>query len=413
MYVERLVCARCGEEHSPDEGVVFCSKMDGRLDIYYNYDAVAEVLTREELSRRPFNLWRYIELLPVERPWVDLGAGGTPLLRARRLAERLGVRNLYLKDETRNPTWSFKDRPMAVGVAKGVELGVKTAVIASSGNAAAAMAAHAAAAGIEAVTFVPHFAGMGKVAQLQLYGAKVVRLRWEEDEDPTVRMMLEMVRRRGWYPCPSFGPFNAYQFEGNKTIAYETVEQLGWRAPDWVFVPVGGGGLLAGTWKGFVEFERLGLSEGLPKIAAVQSTGCAPLVRALERGSDPFDIEPWGMPHTVATGLEDPFPWDGDAAIRAVRESGGFGVAVPDELILEAQRLLASLEGIFAEPSGAAALAGLMEALERGLVDRDELIVVQVTGSGLKDPDVVSERMGTPPVIEPSVEEVERYLGLA
>jgi len=412
MYVTKLVCARCGEEHTPDERVYFCSKMDGRLDIYYDYDAIADVLTREELELRPSGTWRYRELLPIkkETPVVDLGEGGTPLIKATRLADRLGFRNLYLKDETRNPTWSFKDRPMAVGVAKAIEFGIKTAVTASSGNAAAALAAFAAKAGIDVVTFVPHFAGLGKVAQLQLYGAKVVRLKWETEEDPTVKMMVEMVKKHGWYPCPSFGPFNPYQFEGNKTMAYEILEQLGWRAPDWVMIPVGGGGLLAGNWKGFKEFKLLDFVGDTPKIAAVQSTGCAPLVRAYQQGKGPFEIEPWGKPDTIATGLEDPFPWDGDAALTAIRESGGTAVAVTNEEILEALRLLAKYEGIFAEPSGVASLAGLIKLKAEGVIDPTDLVVVEITGSGLKDPDVVVEAVGTPPVIEPTVDAVESYL---
>jgi len=412
MFVEKLKCARCGEEHDPDEKVFYCSKLDGRLDIYYDYDAISSVLTKDELVRRKGGTWKYRELLPIKEGTrvVDLGEGNTPLIKCEDLGRAIGLRNLYAKDETRNPTWSFKDRPMSVGVAKGIEFGVKTAVIASSGNAAAALAAFCAKANIDCVTFVPHFAGAGKVAQLMLYGAKVVRLRWGEEEDPTVKMMLETSRKYGWYPCPSFGPFNPYQFEGNKTMAYEVCEQLNWEAPDWLFIPVGSGGLLAGNWKGFKEFKNLGFMSSLPKIVAVQSTGCAPLVRAHEQGKGPFEIEPWGKPETIATGLEDPFPWDGDAALRAIRESEGTAVSVTNEEILEAQKMLAKEEGIFAEPSGVASLAGLIKLLKRGVVDSGDLVVVEITGSGLKDPEVVSEHMGLPPVIEPKIEVVDSYL---
>jgi threonine synthase len=185
---------------------------------------------------------------------------------------------------------------------------------------------------------------------------------------------------------------------------------LNWEVPDWLFIPVGGGGLLAGNWKGFKEFETLGFISSLPKIVAVQSTGCAPLVRAYEQGRDPFDIEPWGKPETIATGLEDPFPWDGDAALRAIRESRGTAVSVTNEEILEAQKLLAKEEGIFAEPSGVASLAGLMKLLDEGIIGSGDLVVVEITGSGLKDPDVISEHLGLPPVIEPRIEVVDSYL---
>jgi len=411
MYVEKLVCSRCGEVHYPDERTFFCSKMDGRLDIYYDYDSISNVLTKDLIERRRNGIWRYKELLPT-REEIYLGEGGTPLIKARNLSEELHV-EIYLKDETRNPTWSFKDRPIAVGVAKGMEFGVEIAVTASSGNAAASLAAFSAKAGIKAVAFVPHFSGLGKVAQLMMYGARVVRLRWIGKEDPTVKMMREMALRYGWYPVPSFGPFNPYQFEGNKTISYEIAEQLGWTSPDWIMIPVGGGGLLAGSWKGFKEFKELGFISSLPKIAAVQPDGNAPLVRAFKQGKGPFEIEPWGEPHTIATGLEDPYPWDGDAALTAIRESRGTAVSVSDEEILKSQRLLAKREGIFAEPSGVASLAGMIKLVEEGFIDRGDKVAVLVTGGGLKDMDVILEKVEIPPVMEPDVNSVMSYLGLS
>jgi len=409
MYVEKLVCSRCGETHHPEEKVFFCSRMDGRLDIYYDYDSIADVLTKDLIERRKNGIWRYRELLPTNKE-LYLGEGGTPLIKARNLSEELHV-DIYLKDETRNPTWSFKDRPISVGVAKGVEFNVKVAVTASSGNAAASLAAFSAKAGIKAVAFVPHFSSLGKVAQLIMYGAEVVRLRWAGSEDPTVKMMREMALKYGWYPVPSFGPFNPYQFEGNKTISYEIAEQLSWSSPDWVIIPVGGGGLLAGSWKGFKEFKHLDLIRSTPRIAAIQPEGNSPLVRAFKQGKKPFEIEPWGEPHTIATGLEDPYPWDGDAALTAIRESEGTAISVSDEEILESQKLLARKEGIFAEPSGVASLAGMIKLVKEGVIERGDKTVVLITGGGLKDMDVVLERVEIPPVIEPDVNTVLRYLG--
>ena len=344
---------------------------------------------------------------------VSLGEGGTPLLESRRLAKELGVGELFIKDETRNPTWSFKDRPMTVGVSKAVEDGATTLASASSGNAAAALAAYCARAGRECFCFVPDIAPMGKIAQLILYGAKVVRLRGlHKGDDPTVRLLRQACAAYGWTPCPSFGPFNPYQAEGPKTLAYEIVEQLEWQVPDVVYVQVGAGGLLGGQWRGFTEFHELGLVDRLPCMVAVQATGCAPLVRAFKEERPPFEIRAWDRPHTVAEGLCDPFPWDGDAALKAVRESEGTAIAVGDELILKAQRLLAKYEGIFVEPTGATGLAGLIHRLELGQQDPDETIVVEATGGGLKDPDSALRAVQPPPVINPDLQQLRSALKL-
>ncbi len=212
MFVEKMACSKCRKEYDPHENPLMCNDL-GRIDIYYDYEAVKEALTKETLRNRGNDTWRWKELMPVDEKYATkLGEGGTPLIKAERLAEELGLNELYLKDETRNPTASFKDRAMAVGVAKAVEMGVKVAATASSGNAAAALAAYSAKAGINTVAFVLESASEGKIAQLLLYGAKVVKVRGlESGRDPTVKMLLEVVKRRGWYPCPSFGPFNPYQ----------------------------------------------------------------------------------------------------------------------------------------------------------------------------------------------------------
>ena len=385
----------------------------GRLDIVYRYDEVSKHLTREALSKRPFNMWRYMELLPVPSSEyvVSLGEGGTPLIKAERLGEKLGLKNLYLKDETRNPTGSFKDRAMSVSISMAKYFGYKKAVIASSGNAAASLAAYGAKAGIEVYALVPHFAAIGKISQLLMYGAKVVKIKWLEAEDPTVKMMRVLYEKYGFYPSPSFGVFNPYQVEGPKTISMEIVEQLGWRVPDQVFVPTGAASLLTGVYKGFIDFNKLGFIEGYPRLVAVQPEGNHPLVRAWRERADPFNIRPWEKPpETIATGLEDTYPWDGDMGLRALYETRGYGVVVSDEEIVKAMKLLASLEGVFAEPSGAAGVAGLIRALEDGLVDRDEVVVVLVTGHGLKDVDVVIKITREPPVVSPSEEELIKAL---
>lgn len=413
-FVKKISCARCGTEYDFNSGPIRCkNRDDGRLDIYYDYDAVRNAINQAELSKREKGLWRYRELLPVNSPKhiISLGEGGTPLLPARRLSKELGLERLWLLDDTRNPTSSFKDRPMTVGVSKAVELGYETVVSASSGNAAAALSAYSAKAGLKCLTFVPEMASAGKLAQLTMYGAQVVKVRGlEAGEDPTVKMLKAVCDKYGWYPCPSFGALNPYQAEGPKTMSFEIVEGLAWNSPDWVFVPVGAGGALAGNWKGYLDFKELDFIRTKPRMVAVQSTGCAPVVRAYEQNADPLKIVAWDRPDSVATGLMDPFPWDGDAALRAVRESHGTAVAVSNEEILEAQRILAKSEGVFAEPSGVTSLAGLMRMVLRGEMDRSDSVVVEITGSGLKDPGIAMRGMAEIPTINASLIELEKVL---
>jgi len=396
-----------------DEKPIICRNNDlGRLDIYYDYEKVKESMTKDKLAKRPFYQWRYRELMPVAngRNIVTLGEGGTPLIKARRLAEKLGVKNLFLKDETRNPTGSFKDRGMSVSVSMALEFGYKVTVTASSGNAAAALAAYSAKAGLETYAFVIEEAGYGKVAQLLFYGAKVFRVKGLGQEDPTVKMMKMTYEKYGWYPSPSFGPFNPYQIEGPKAISYEIVEQLKWDIPDWVFVPVGAAALLTSVWKGFRDFRELGFISDLPRLVAIQSTGNAPFVKAWKEKAEPFKIKPWPKPETIATGLEDPYPWDHDGGLKALEETRGLAEAVSDDLILEAMRLLAKYEGIFAEPSGVASLAGYMKLLENGTIDKEDTVVILITGHGLKDPEIVKKVSGDAPKIEPKLEDFEKTL---
>ncbi len=412
-YVARLRCTKCGRTYKPRDRVLTCGADEGRLDVEYDYDSVASKVSHELFERRHGGLWKYHELLPIEneKNIVSLGEVQAPLLRCKNLGKALGLSTLYIKDETKNPTASFKDRPMTVGVSKAVELGFDTVVSASSGNAAAALAAYSARAGLICYTFVPEMASPGKIAQLNMFGAQVVRLRGlESGVDPTFAMLRLVCQRFGWYPCPSAGPFNPYQAEGPKTMSYEIAEQLGWKSPDCVFAGVGGGGLLAGNWKGYQELKRLDLTKGSPRMIAVQSTGCAPLVRAFEEKMDPHKIAPWEHPDSVATGLMDPFPWDGDAALKALHESSGTAVKVSNEEILDSQRTLAKSEGIFAEPSGVAVLAGLIKLKDRGLIAGDDCVVIEITGSGLKDLSVIGSADAS--LIDPDIDALQKVLNL-
>src|SRR5271157_307255 len=394
-FVERLVCSKCGTRYDPAESPIMCRRNDlGRLDVEYDYGRVSEKLTRASLkTRTERDVWRYEELMPVNKNFgIRLGEGSTPLIHAKRLGERLGMKNLFLKDETRNPTASFKDRAMAVGIAKAVEMGKKDVVIASSGNAAASLAAYSAAAGIRCHAFVPDDASIGKLAQLRQYGATTVQCKQDkEGEDATVQAMLRAVEDSGYYPCPSFGPFNPYQVEGPKTMAYESFEQMEWEELDAILVPTGSGCLLTGIWKGVRDFKEIGLLKQYPRLVAVQPTGNQALVKAIQKGIRIDQLVPEPYPSSVAGGLLDPYPWDGDAAMEGVKKTGGTGVSVGDREILRAVRELAAFEGIFAEPSGAAGLAGLERMLSDGDIDKHETVAVLVTGSGLKEPDRVIE----------------------
>jgi len=392
-FVKRLVCSKCGTKYEPSRSPVMCRNRDlGRLDVVYDYDRVGERIDRRALAARNLrDIWRYEELLPVASQFaVRLGEGGTPLVRSGRLGDKLGMKHLFLKDDTRNPTASFKDRAMAVGSAKAVELKKRDVAIASSGNAAASLAAYSAAAGMKCHAFVPPDAAAGKIAQLLLFGASIKKCEQvREGEDATVQAMLAAVDRYGYYPCPSFGPFNPYQVEGPKTMVYEVYEQREWEALDAVIVPTGSGCLLTGIWKGIRDLKELGLIGTYPRVIAVQPSGNQALVKAIQKRTPIEEFVPEPHPESVAGGLLDPYPWDGDAVMEGVKKTRGTGVSVSDREILRSVRELAAYEGIFAEPSGAAGLAGLEKLLSDGDIDRGERVAVLVTGSGLKEPDRV------------------------
>ena len=392
-FVKRLVCSKCGTKYEPSRSPVMCRNRDlGRLDVVYDYDSVGERIDRRALAARNLrDIWRYEELLPVASQFaVRLGEGGTPLVRSGRLGDKLGMKHLFLKDDTRNPTASFKDRAMAVGSAKAVELKKRDVAIASSGNAAASLAAYSAAAGMKCHAFVPPDAAAGKIAQLLLFGASIKKCEQvREGEDATVQAMLAAVDRYGYYPCPSFGPFNPYQVEGPKTMVYEVYEQREWEALDAVIVPTGSGCLLTGIWKGIRDLKELGLIGTYPRVIAVQPSGNQALVKAIQKRTPIEEFVPEPHPESVAGGLLDPYPWDGDAVMEGVKKTRGTGVSVSDREILRSVRGLAAYEGIFAEPSGAAGLAGLEKLLSDGDIDRGERVAVLVTGSGLKEPDRV------------------------
>jgi threonine synthase len=334
-------------------------------------------------------------------PALDIG--GSPLYHSQRLGERLGLNRLYLKDDGRNPTASFKDRASAVAVAVGRERGAQVITTASSGNAGAALAGCCAAAGVRSVIFVPHTAPKPKIAQLLLFGAEVYAVKGTYDQ--AFDLCLEASRLYGWYNRNT--GYNPYTREGKKTCALEIAEQMRFDVPDKVFVAVGDGNIISGLWKGFRDLLAMGWTDRLPQMFGIQAAGSSPLVTAWETNQplQPVDA------HTIADSISVGLPRDGQAALRAVRETGGRFLSVTDDEILDAMRTLPRYGAVFAEPAGATGFAGLVRANAQGMVPPDERVVVVVTGNGLKDVENAVRAGGQPIPIDPTVQALKQAFG--
>ncbi len=379
-----LKCRECSAEY-PKLAVHVCETCFGPLEVVYDYAAVARTMTREAIEARPRNLWRYRELLPVEsEPTVGLHSGFTPLVRADRLARELGVKDLWVKDDSVNhPTFSYKDRVVSVSISKAVELGFDTVSCASTGNLANSVSAHAARAGLDCYVFIPHDLEKGKVVGSAIYGPRVVAIQGNYDD--VNRLCSEIADKYGW----AFVNVNIrpYYTEGAKTYGFEIAEQLGWKLPKHVVVPTAGGTILPKVAKAFKELRDLGLvRDALPAIYSAQASGCAPVIQALHKGSDL--IAPV-KPQTIAKSIAIGNPADGFYVLKAVRESGGWGESATDAEIVDAIRLLARTEGIFTEPAGGTTVAVTKKLIEQGRIPRDESIVICVTGNGYKTLEAV------------------------
>lgn len=386
---ERMTCPHCGEK--------------GILDILYDYDEIARELTRESLAAcRDNSMWRYRALMPVADT-VDvsrfLRIGWTPLYESLSLGRELGVKALYIKDDGLNPTASLKDRASGVAVAKAIELGYDTIACSSTGNAASSCAGSAARMGLKAVIFVPERAPEGKVAQLMIFGARVVSV--HGDYKATFDLSKAAIEKYGWYNRNA--GINPVMTEGKKTVALEIAEQLGWNVTDWVACSVGDGCTIGGVYNGFYDLYRLGLIERIPKILGVQSTGCCPFVDAARENRPLRPTAENTLADSIAVGV----PRNPVKALRAVRESGGAWIAVSDERILDAMRVLGRTEGVFGEPAGVTATAGVIQAVADGLIRPDETVTVISTGSGLKDVKNALRAAGKPRLCEPDLAALE------
>jgi threonine synthase len=401
-----LRCRECSREY-PAEALHVCEYCFAPLEVVYDYDAVAAETSRERIAAGPRSIWRYAPLLPGGERRVDLGAGMTPLVPAPRLAAALGLRELWLKNDTANPTHSFKDRVVSVALTVAREFGYRTVACASTGNLANAVAAHAAAAGLEAYIFIPADLEAGKVVATAVYGPRLVAVKGTYDD--VNRLCSEIAGEFDWaFVNVNIRPYYA---EGSKSLAFEIVEQLGWEAPDHVIVPIASGSLLTKIRRGLDELVRVGLLDGhATRISGAQASGCAPVAAAFKAGSD--HVRPV-KPNTIAKSLAIGNPADGYYALRAARETGGAIEDVSDQEVVEGIELLARTEGIFAETAGGVVVATLRRLAEAGVVRPEERTVALITGDGLKTIEAVTDRAAPWAVIPPRVEEFRAQLELA
>ena len=405
MSIKYLLCRKCSTEFRADLKYV-CDECFNPLDVIYDFDKIR--LSKDIIKNREKNLWRYFELLPLRNKnnIVDIGAGYTPLHKADKLAKKLGLNNLYIKNDTVNPSFSFKDRPAGVAVSKSIELGLEAVGAPSTGNLASATAAHAARAGIPCYIFIPHDIEQAKILQVQAYGANIIPINGTYDD----------ANRLASYAGDKYNigivniNLRAYYVEGSKTLAFEVCEQLGWNAPDHVIVPTGSGAMLCAIDRGLKEFEKIDLiTNNNTKITSAQPEGCSPIVDAIKNKTNV--IQPVKKPNTLAKSLAIGEPGDGIFAVKTVNNSGGYGENANDEEIRESIRLLASTEGIFAEPGGAISIAILLKLVRDGKIDANEKVVCYVTGNGLKAPEAAFIQQPELKVVEPKREVLEDIIG--
>ncbi len=401
-YVVALKCRNCGEKYQI-KPISICDECFGPLEVEYDFEKIKENISREKIEKGPKTIWRYKELLPAGKKIVDLKAGLTPLHKADNLAEKLGLKELYVKNDSVNPTFSFKDRVVAVSVSQALEFGFDTLACASTGNLASSVAAHAAKGNLNCYIFVPADLNVAKITQTLAYEPNLISV--EGNYDDVNRLCTEIAGYYNW----AFVNINLrpYYAEGSKTLGYEVIEQLGWEAPDRAIVPVGSGSLLTKIWKGYNEFLELGLIDEVnTRITASQATGCSPIVTAFRLGSEIKPVKPKTIEKSLAIGN----PADGYYALRVLKESRGTAGSVSDEEIIEGIKLLAKKEGIFTETAGGVVVGTLKKLVESGEIDKDEKTVIYITGNGLKTQEVLTSKVAKPIKIKPDLNEFEQAL---
>ena len=372
-------CIKCGKTYPAVPNLTTC-ECGGVLEIVYDYDYIKTRLTKEILAdRTERTMWRYRELLPIEEDSAPtpLRVGWSPLYDEPRLAQQLGLKRLWVKDDGQNPTGALKDRASAMAVVKAKEAGANVIACSSTGNAASSLAGNAAAAGLKTYIFVPSRAPKGKVAQLMTFGATVISVQGSYEE--TFELSRQAIDRWGWYNRNA--AINPYLSEGKKTVALEIMEQLDWQVPDYIAISVGDGCTIAGLWKGLKDLHAIGFIDRLPRLISAQAAGCCPINRAIAEGGTWHPMEENTFADSIAVGV----PRNGDKALMAIRESDGLAVNVSDQEIMDAQQLLGRTCGVFGEPAGVTAAAGVKKLCEQGLLGKNDTVVSVVTGNGLKD----------------------------
>src|SRR3989338_4505345 len=404
-FIKGLKCRECHRLYKA-EAIYVCEFCFGSLEVDYDYDKIKSVLSRERIEKGPKSIWRYRDLLPIEgEPTVGYHAGFTPLFKADNLAREFGLKELYIKDDSVcHPTLSFKDRVVAVALTRAKELGFKTVSCASTGNLAGSVSAQAAWAGLNRFIFIPADLELGKVVGSLAYAPNLVAV--EGNYDEVNRLCAEIASRYRWaFVNVNIRPYYA---EGSKTYGYEVMEQLGWRTPDHVVVPVASGSLLVKIWKAFNEFKKLWLIDSVAsKMYGAQAEGCSPVVTALKEKSE--IIKP-AKPKTIAKSLAIGNPADGIYAIDAIKESGGSGESVSDQEIIDGIKLLASTEGIFTETAGGVTVAVAKKLIEKGVIPKKDSCVICITGNGLKTQEAVSDHIGKPYKIKPTLDSFEKTI---
>jgi threonine synthase len=411
MFATGIRCLKCGAEY-PLQMMYNCPECRGILDVQYNYAAIKkEGKSPANLSMgKDKGMWRFQGLLPVQKKdcIVSLIEGDTPLLRCRGWAEEVNELGIHLKDETRNPTGSFKDRPISCAISKAKEEGRNVVITSSSGNAGVAVASYAANAGMRAIIIVPSTTPRNKVLSIVCFGALLVKVRGTTSD--CFNIARELSQKHDWANLASTF-LNPFCTEGDKTVAYELYEQLR-SVPDWIVVPVGVGPLLVGIYKGYKELKELGIIQKLPAMIAVQAKGCAPIAKAFGKGES--QVKPWTTPRTIASGIADPlrgYSGDGTLTLQIIRESEGVAVTVEDTSMMDSVIRLSNLTGVFAEPTGASSVASLRKLKTKGLVKNGETVVCMITGSGFKDTSTIEKYVQVEgKEVAPSLAEVEREM---